>query len=231
MFSLLDFLFPKQCVGCRSVGSYFCKNCISTITQTELVCPFCERLSLGGAIHPICRRHFGLDGLWSLGIYQDPLRRAIQKLKYRFVKEVGQVLVEITIEYWARYGSSLLEQLKKDGGEGWVMVPVPLHKARERWRGFNQTALLAKLFSKRLNLSYSESLLRIKNTKPQMSLKSEDRKQNIRGAFTIKNPQLVKDKKVILLDDVWTTGSTLKECCYVLKRAGAQSVWALTIAR
>jgi hypothetical protein len=64
--NLLDLIFPKKCVGCGRVGEYFCAECIKNIKQTELVCPKCERMSLGGLVHPVCRRRFGLNGLWSL---------------------------------------------------------------------------------------------------------------------------------------------------------------------
>lgn len=228
---ILDLLFPKQCVGCNASGSYLCDSCISTIKQTDLVCPMCERPSVGGVAHPVCRRRYGLDGLWSLGIYHDPLRKVIQKLKYKWVKECARSLISILLVYWVNHPTYLLDLIKKEYGESWVIVPVPLHKQRQNWRGFNQSGLLAQLLSQSLNISYQETLIRIRNTKPQVGLPSNMRKQNIRGAFALSENYSIREKNIILVDDVWTTGSTLKECCYVLKRGGAKSVWALTIAR
>lgn len=236
---LLNLLFPKRCVGCRSFGSYFCKKCIQNIKQTDLVCPKCERLAVGGQTHPVCRRKYGLDGLWSLGIYQDPLRLAIKKLKYRFVRDFAEVLVDIMIEYWAFYQPFLLDEIKKDQGKSWLVVPVPLHPKRERWRGFNQSAILGKILALKLGIKYSESLVRIKETKPQAYLKGKERYSNIRGAFAVSSslraptgsPGRGNLDNVILIDDVWTTGSTLKECTFMLKRNGAKKVWAITIAR
>lgn len=231
MISILNFLFPKKCVGCNKIGNYFCPNCISQIKQTDLVCPFCDRLSVGGVVHPVCKRKYGLDGLWSLGIYQDPLREAIQKLKYRWVTEVAETLVNITIEYWAKNQPFLLDQIKKSQGKDWVIVPVPLHKSRQNWRGFNQSALLAQSLAHKLGLKYQEILTRVKKTKPQVSLKGYERQRNIKNAFALTiNDESLTDN-YILIDDVWTTGSTLKECCLVLKRRGAKNVWALTLAR
>lgn len=236
---LLDLLFPKKCVGCNVLGTYFCNSCIGDIRQTDLVCPKCERPAVGGQTHPVCRRRFGLDGLWSLGIYQDPLRSAIQTLKYKYVKELAEILTDITIEYWARFQPFLLDQIKRDQGDGWAVIPVPLHWYRQNWRGFNQAASLGEDLSKKLGLNYSEGLKRMRYTRQQVGLKGKRRHQNIKDAFVLSNPLSLSPKEghvapkpsVILVDDVWTTGSTLKECAFVLKRAGAKKVWALTLAK
>ncbi len=224
-------IFPKKCVGCGKFGDYFCDGCIGRIYQTDLVCPECERPSIGGATHPLCKRRFSLDGLWSLGIYQPPLKIAIQKLKYRFVSELSETLINLVINYWSKFSPQLLEKIKQSRGEGWVIVPVPLHPKRENWRGFNQSALLGKDLAEKLGLKYGEYLKRVKETKPQAQLVSFYRKQNIKGAFALDSRPQRLDSNIILIDDVWTTGSTLKECAKVLKGSGASSVWALTLAR
>ncbi len=229
---ILDLLFPKKCVGCKKVGGYFCKDCISNILQTDLVCPKCERQAVGGQTHPICARKFGLDGLWSLGLYDYPLKRAIQTLKYKKIPELAEILVNITLEYWVKYQPFVLDQIKKSKGKGWVIIPVPLHWWRQNDRGFNQSSLIGQSLSKKLGLAYSEGLKRIRYTKPQVKLKGKDRQHNISDAFALSpNYQLQTTRYILLIDDVWTTGSTLRECCYILKRNGAKSVWALTLAR
>jgi len=229
--SILDLLFPKVCVGCGKWGSYFCPQCIQNIVQHDLICPQCKRVAIGGATHPGCRRKYNLDGLWSLGAYQNPLKPAIQKLKYKFVSDLGITLVDLMIEYWAKYQPQFLEEIKKDRGVGWVVIPVPLHSKRQKWRGFNQSALLGQILSKNLGLGYQEALKRIKYTKPQVGLKGWDRKVNIKNAFVLNSTFLNHKSSILLIDDVWTTGSTLKECCYVLKKGGAKKVWAITLAR
>lgn len=228
---LLDLIFPKRCVGCNRFGDYFCNSCVKKIKQDNLVCPFCERNSIGGVIHPVCQRRFGLDGLWSVGTYEYPLKQAIHELKYRYITGLSIRLIEILLEYWALHNPFFLDLVKKDQGQGWVVASVPLHKSRQNWRGFNQAELLAKLLSQKLGLEYHNILKRIKKTKPQVNLAADLRRQNIKGAFVAIPKEDLIDKKVILIDDVWTTGSTLKECCYVLKRSGVQKVWALTLAR
>ena len=230
----LDILFPKKCIGCNKLGSYFCSDCVSSILQTDLVCPKCEKLAVGGQTHPICQRKFGLDGLWSLALYKNPLKKAIQKLKYEpaLVRDFAPVLVNILIEYWVKYQPFLLDLIKKDQGKGWVVIPVPLYWFKENKRGYNQSALIGQLLSKNLGLNYYEALKRIRYTKPQVKLKGKDRYQNIRGVFAIASSIPISQyPNILLIDDVWTTGSTLRECCYVLKRAGAKTVWALTLAR
>ena len=229
---ILDLLFPKKCVGCKKEGSYFCQDCIRNILQTDLVCPRCDRLAVGGQTHPICRRRFGLDGLWSLGIYQDSLKNAIQKLKYKGIKELAEILTDIIIEYFAKYQPFILDQIKKTRGIGWAVIPVPLYWWRENNRGFNQSALIGQLLSKKLGLDYCGALKRTRYTKSQTQVKGRMRKSNIRGAFEISsNYTLNPIPHILLIDDVWTTGSTMKECCNILKRAGAKKVWAITLAR
>lgn len=231
MSLILDFLFPKKCVGCGKLDTYFCKNCVSDIKQGELICPRCEKPAIGGQTHPVCRRRFGLDGLWSLGIYQDPLRLAIQKLKYRWTSQLAEVLIDITLEYWAKYQPFILDDIKKTKGQDWVVVPVPLFWWRENTRGYNQSALLGQLLSKKLGLAYCEGIKRIHYTKPQTKLKGKERKENIKRAFSINTKYKIQNTNILLIDDVWTTGATMRECCYVLKRAGAKKVWAITLAR
>ncbi|KKS14176.1 hypothetical protein A2617_01285 [Candidatus Daviesbacteria bacterium RIFOXYD1_FULL_41_10] len=228
---LLDFLFPRFCVGCGKLGTYFCPKCIKNIPQGDLVCPNCERPSIGGAVHPLCKKKYGLDGLWSLGVYRDPLRPAIQKLKYKLVKELAEVLVDLMVEYWAKYTPEFFEEIKKGRGENWVIVPVPLHPKRENWRGFNQAKVIGQILSNKIGLGFCNTLKRTRETHPQVGLKSWQRKKNIKGAFALSMNHEPRTPNYLLIDDVWTTGSTLKECCYILKRGGAQKVWAITLAR
>ncbi len=214
------------------MDTYFCKDCVSNILQTDLVCPICERLAMGGQTHPICKKRFGLDGLWSLGIYQGSLRETIKQLKYGRVRGLAEILVDILVEYWAKFQPFVFDQIKASRGIGWVIIPVPLHWWKGKDRGFNQSALIGQSLSKKIGLGYCEGLKRIRYTKPQVKLKGYDRHQNIRDAFAINpNYQLQTTPYILLIDDVWTTGSTLRECCYVLKRAGARKVWAITLAR
>lgn len=229
MWSLLDFLFPKKCLGCEKIGDYICPRCLPTITQKNLVCYICREESFGGLTHPIlCKKYYSLDGIWFLGAYEGVLKKAIQIIKYQFVSKLMLELADIIIIYLNLKQPYFLEKINKSK---WMVVPVPLHKYRENQRGFNQSALLAKILAQKLNLEYSELLIRNRFTKPQVGLSSKQRQQNIKNAFEISsNYELKTMNSVLLIDDVWTTGSTLKECCKALKIAGVGKVWALTIA-
>lgn len=228
----LDILFPKKCIGCRGEGSYYCQDCVLNILQTELICPQCSNLSIGGLTHPSCESKFSLDGLWSLGIYKGSLKKAIQRLKYEpaLVKDFAPVLADLIINYWVKYQPHIYEEIQKS--QNWVVVPVPLYWYRENKRGFNQSKLIGQILSRNLSLDYCDVLKRTRYTMPQIKLKRAERKENIKNAFEITIPYTLDPRPyVLLIDDVWTTGSTLKECCKVLKSSGAKKVWALTLAR
>lgn len=232
MLSLvLELIFPKHCVGCKKFGKYFCDSCLKNIIQGELICPVCYKQALGGQTHPICVKKYVLDGLWSLGLFEGALRRAIIDLKYHFVRALSDELLNLVLEYWARYQPVILDQIKRDHGQNWLVVPVPLYKTRLNWRGFNQSELLAKKLAISLNLKYAAVLARVKSTTPQVKLKGKGRYQNVKGVFKVIENCKLKNENYLLVDDVWTTGSTLKECCYQLKKAGAKTVWAITLAR
>lgn len=228
---LLDFLFPRRCLGCGKWGEYFCSQCLNLILLgPQRICPLCNKPAIGGLTHPSCSRPWGLNGLTSIFSYRGLMRKAIKKLKYHFVSDLAQDLVELFLSFCGedKFFSRFCQK------ENVYFLPVPLHPRRKRWRGFNQAELLGEMIASNLGLTFlPDVLVRVKNTKPQTELEKEERKKNIRDAFRINlNSQLITpNSKLILFDDVWTTGSTLRECGQVLKRAGAKEVWGLTLAR
>lgn len=236
---LLDLFFPKRCVGCKRFGTYWCKNCVEDIPQADLICPMCQKLAVGGQTHPVCTRRYGLDGLWSLGAYKDSLKVSIVQFKYKYVRELSKVLIDILVEYWAKHSPFLLDGIKSSRGQGWLVVPVPLHNYRKNWRGFNQAEVLAQDLASRLGLKYAPVLKRIHYTAPQAKLKKEQRRINLKNTLQVDEnflPALPAGRLsaypfALIIDDVWTTGSTLKQCCYELKKAGVKQVWAITLAR
>ena len=218
---LLNFLFPRRCVGCGRLGGYFCDRCRKQIVFiTHPICPMCGLKALGGVTHPKCRTLYSLDGLYAASKYFGPVKQAVHLIKYRLVKD----LVQFTVD-------ELFETLQFPLPSFDYMVPVPLHKKRHRYRGFNQCDLMAKLLSEKLHTQLlNGALLRVQDTKPQADLKREDRLKNMRHAFTCLDSSIIQGKTIALVDDVATTCATLRECANVLKRAGAKKVWGIVLA-
>ena len=227
--SLLDFLFPRRCFGCNTLGEYFCSDCcLKELVIPEPICPHCGYRSVFGQVHSGCRQKYGLDGLMTFFKYRGLVQKALKELKYRGVTDQVEELVQICVAAHSNGNGEIYPRLD----ESWILVPVPLYSRRLRQRGFNQTALIGEVLAKKLSWRFTDVLIRVKKTKPQSDLKSkQERHQNIQGAFGVKNGVRLRNKKIILLDDIWTSGSTLKECARVLKRKGVAKVWGLVLAR
>ncbi|MGC9359005.1 MAG: ComF family protein [Anaerolineae bacterium] len=218
---LLDLLFPPHCVACGGLGSWFCDDCISKIQmQLPPLCVACGKpLATGGTCRRCQRDPLPLDGLRSVARYEAPLREAIHALKYEGVRVLAAPLGELMADY--------LTQL---GLPAEVLVPVPLHRSRERQRGYNQSRLLAHAVAQRLGIPVVEALVRERNTPAQVHLSRHERFANVQGAFRATDADL-HSKRVLLIDDVCTTGATLAACAQALTPSRVRSIWALTLAR
>lgn len=233
--TLLDFLFPKRCVSCKKFGFYICPSCQKKIQFLTLnICPVCERASLHGTIHPVCQTRYSLDGLFSAFFYEGVIKKAIHYFKYRpYLSDFGEELFKLLEKSLKNNSANLISQALTF--EKPLIVPIPLYKKREKERGYNQSEVIARLMAKKFKLSYCPDLLiRVKPTKPQAKLKVEERLKNIKNAFYL-NPYYkllaTNYKNIVLIDDIWTTGITLKTCGNLLKRKGFKKVWGLTLAR
>ena len=230
--TLLDLLFPKTCVSCGRIGSYICPDCFLKIkTVNHPICPVCQKPSIGGKTHYSCQRPLALDGLTSLFSYSGPIKKALRKIKFDSVFAIVPSLARLAEEE-IEENEVLYNFLRKKP----VVVPIPLHWLRENRRGFNQAAFFAKLVAQKWDLAFWEDLLiRKKYTLPQARLKKEERKENVKGVFQINKKFssnfISQFSRVLLVDDVWTTGATMREAGKVLKRRGVKEVWALTLAR
>lgn len=219
--NILDFLFPRRCVSCGKIGKYFCSNCYKKIEFIgRQICPVCAKPSIDGFTHPRCRTSWGLDGMSATCHYKGPMKDAIHLLKYRFVSDLVDSLTDIFIKDYP-----------KDLYRFDYLIPVPLHKKRERQRGFNQSLLLAKSLAKKLNIPVSTNVLaRNRYTVPQVDLKGKDRHNNLEKAFSCISDDHIRGKSIGLVDDVATTRTTLMECAKELKKQGAKSVFGLVLA-
>lgn len=224
---LLDVLFPKRCIGCRHFGSYICRHCSSKIIPIPYaICPECTQPSIGGIVHQRCKGKYTLDGLTVAFRYEGIVKKLLKQLKYApWFTDVTKTIVHLA----SKQNSSLAFQ--QFIATKPFIVPVPLHWMKQWARGYNQSTLLSNKYSRVFNLSTAEVLQRRKKTKPQYGLGKEERIQNMNDAFSIKPNSVVAGRTVLLVDDIWTTGTTLRACAKVLKRNGVTSVWALTIAR
>jgi ComF family protein len=175
-----------------------------------------------------CKRESPLSAFVPATSYHEfCVSKAIHLFKYRFVQDLSTPLAELL--------TLALQKTELPIPE--LIIPIPLHQRRLRWRGFNQAALLAEYVSKNLLLAdeikYSQNILiRSRYTYPQMKIKDfQGRSKNISGAFFVADKNAIKNKNILLIDDVATTGSTIFECASVLKAAGAGEIYATVIAR
>jgi ComF family protein len=226
---ILDLVFPKFCLGCGFLGSYLCPSCQKQLYHLKRQnCLYCQKASYLGLTHPGCLKKLDIDGVVSLFYYNNLLKKIIKNLKYRLATEVWKEFWQ-TINPEALKPTVLFKEIVKDG----VIQPIPLTKSKLRERGFNQAELIAQYFQKFLSLPKVDCLVRKKETLSQAQLKSKrQRYLNLRGAFVIKDKNInLRGRKIVLVDDIITTGSTVKEATKVLKKFGARKIYVLTLAR
>jgi len=220
---LLDFFFPRYCVGCGSVGDFFCAECLRKLPRIQsFVCPRCGEPQSSGILCSSCwGRQTEIDGIRFPFRFDGIVRQAIHELKYRNLKAICPSLAQLLADYLQ------LNPLPAD-----ILVSVPLHPRRLRERGYNQSSLLAQELSRIIHLPVNDnSLIRVKDAPPQVRTASaEERRRNVDGAFVCRDQKL-EGECVLLIDDVCTSGATLEACAHAAKDGGAVSVWGLTIAK
>ena len=235
--SLIDLIYPPRCPICRDFlhqgndqhAFGFCKTCFEGFTEiTSPVCPTCGRpfVTTEGEDHH-CEECLRTRPFYDIArapyLYDGPLMSAIHAFKYSGKSHLAHplgVLLSSFSKPWLEAMTDLL------------VMPVPLHPKRLRERGFNQSLLLARHVASGLAFELDFlSLRRVRYTKPQTGLKSDERRKNVQGAFKVVDRSAVKKRSIVLVDDVATTGNTLNDCARALKRAGAPEVYGLVLAR
>lgn len=229
---IASLLYPAACTICSASvepGEYLCDDCESKITR--IVPPFCAKCSepFDGAITTefacanCAHRKIYFEAAVSAYRARGIVRHVILNFKYG-----RQIYLRHLIARWllAAFDDQRLHDRRFD-----AIVPVPLHPARERERGFNQAELLAEWLSDHLSVPLRPALERVHYTTTQTAFDRAERMKNLRGAFRLRKKADVRSLRMLLIDDVLTTGSTLSECARVLTEAGAQSVHAATAAR
>ena len=221
---LLDLVFPPRCVGCGREGGWLCPACLAAVRPVPPpTCAICYESTLGTDICSACRRNpLEIDGIRSVSLHKGALREAVHGLKYENQRVLAPAMAGLMRGAMHSHG------LAAD-----VLVPVPLHKDRQRERGFNQSALLARAMAQNGEPALpvdEESLVRVRATASQTTLNRVERRANMAGAFACRDGRLA-GKRVLLIDDVCTTGATLEACAVACRAAGAASVWGLTLTR
>ncbi|MCH7605431.1 ComF family protein [Patescibacteria group bacterium] len=237
--AVLDMFFPVRCVGCGNEGFYICKRCEGFAGEASLICPACQQSTFTSESHKACQSRYALDGLVNIWEYEGIVKQLLHQIKYESITHAAQELVSrmlvVMIADQQRFGSFL--DFLASGSS--IITYVPMYKKKERWRGFNQAKLFAQEIAKATNNILEPLLLKTVHTEPQMKLAKKERLYNVKDAFQI-NPKIQNIEfktnlqnlnRVILVDDIWTTGATMKECCMILKKAGVKEVWGLTLAR
>lgn len=215
---ILEFLLPTKCFGCLRNPEALCSTCLDTMRQKESLCFFChERTEDIGNICFSCRKKSVLDGIWWPWKYKTPAtKQVLEAFKYKNKT--------ILAEHMAK---EMHEAIRgKLDTSNIVASSVPLHPRKQKERGFNQAVLLAR----HLRVPHEIFLERIRDTSPQAHASRQERITHMQDAFLVKDPLSVFGKKILLIDDVATTGSTITSAARTLKRAGAKEVYALVVA-
>jgi len=216
---IVDAFFPRTCVRCGAEGKDVCSTCWSAmfLHTRSFVCPACGKPSVIGLKHETCKS--SLDGLLFAMPYADAVTHGLlRRWKFQFVRSVEPYLKKLMEEI-------PLEEILS--GDDWLVVPIPLHVRKKRHRGFDQSAWIGKTVADRLNLPAGNVLERTRHTK-QQSRQTVRMKEDLEGAFRARQKI---EGRVILCDDVFTSGATMESAGKACRDAGATSVWGVVIAK
>ncbi|MEK7203865.1 MAG: ComF family protein [Patescibacteria group bacterium] len=256
----LELFFPIKCAACERVpmpkasrildgkaigktnrikNKLICTECLGKLSPSlDFFCPLCEAKTADGKLCFSCnliinntKNNFYLDRLFHPFSYKDfKIQKIIKAFKYRFIKDLEIPLGRLMIKY--------LDKIKdKIDLSDLIIVPIPLHKRKFNQRGYNQSELIAQKVFEYLKPQYqnteifSDALIKNQMTKDQAELDSEKRISNLKDVFKFEGSESVSRKRILLIDDVYTTGATMGQCAKVLKEAGAKEVIGLAIAR
>lgn len=216
---LLNLFFPPRCASCKKEGDFLCGPCLTKIKVFPI---------RSASAHPSKLDFQHLDGvIYGVDYNKNPiLKPAIFQFKYKFTQQLCEQFSDLIIQK--------ISELKMIQGKNVILIPVPLHKKRLAYRGFNQAELLAKAIQKKSPhaIQVISLLKRVKNTSQQAKLHKNERNQNLDNAFDLSTELPHVEKAVyFLIDDVCTTGSTLEACAQALKQAGLKKVYGVVVAR
>ena len=218
----INLFFPTVCALCGKLGPMICTDCLSQFARVSE--PHCHRCghtlihaanACGNCLSP----DFNLSQVRTTLVYREPVTNVIHALKYKGLFALSKPLAQLMVDSWPNWDESPE-----------LLIPIPLHPQRKKQRGFNQSELLADVVGQKENIPIArDALKRVKNTAPQIGLSPKERQENVRDAFAA-DPNVVKGKRILLMDDVFTTGSTMKAAAKELLASGTTSVSAYCLA-
>lgn len=217
----VDLLFPPACAGCGQAGTRWCSSCDASVVFPESICQHCGRAWPGGDLCLTCKQEppaFDLARTW--GTHEKSLRNAIHRLKYHhdlgLAEELAKTMVHLTHEHLWPVD---------------LIVPVPLAPHRFKERGYNQAALIAAPLAWQLGVPHQpKALRRIRETRTQVGLSAQERRANVANAFLADRDKVI-GKRILLVDDVMTSGATMRAAAEALQAAGSLSVYGITVSR
>lgn len=218
----VDWVYPPICAGCEKPGTRWCDACSSKVkTISSPFCPQCGAPVVAGETCRECDEHPPLfDRLRSWAVFDGPVRSALHRLKYRRDLGLGEILAQPLV--------NIIQEEKWDFD---MVLPIPLSKGHLRQRGYNQAQIIALPVALKLKKEcISKGVMRIKDTSSQIALSPHERYINLQDAFYA-NPAKLKDRNILLIDDVATTGATLNSCAGALRDAGVKTIYCLTVAK
>ncbi len=214
---LIELLAPAYCVGCTKEGDWLCRNCqTASVIVPAPACYRCEKLTLNGDTCTGCREVGGLTRVTSAAVYGGPVKELIRVLKFKRGRSAAGVAARLILQHLPAVADFDL------------VTAVPISPSRYRERGYNQSELIAKIIASQVGVPYRSALMRSTSVH-QIGRSRSERLAAIRGSFQAIRP--VDGRRILVIDDVLTTGATLAECAAVLSAAGASSVQGATVAR
>ncbi len=239
----LSILFPTLCVNCGKEGQYICEDCSVFLSENSLICPVCHESSYNGKRHRRCGNRYGVDGLASVWDYEGVVKKSIHQLKYSDIYHIAGELMERSFGVVIRDKNRFSDFLEFVTKETTVITFVPVDEKRKkikslltsRLRSVPSDGCHAEVLAKKMAEFLKKEkkvfplLEKTRETKRQVDLTEEERIKNLKGAFKAKERKIPTD--IVLVDDVFTTGTTMRECTSVLKKSGAKKVWGFSLTR
>jgi len=230
---VLDFIYPRICISCGKINfenhfDYVCEDCSKNILNSSARCLRCSEPLIGKfeesttSCAKCFEEKFYFENSYCPTLFVDTNAEIIKELKYKSGLHLLNDIAKIF------NSDAIFKEFTKDA----ILIPVPLHSSKLRKRGFNQSEEIAKALCKNSKkLKYANILKRISHTETQTQLHRTERAENIKNAFALRKNSLDKNSKIILLDDIITTGATLNECAKVLKKAHFTNIHAMAFAK